>query len=169
MSDAFAVDETSEPSIRDKSLVELVGAIAGPSISPGSGTAGSLVLVLAAACAHKALAITRKHRPLESAEESAALELAEIIERAFDSADRDASCFAAFLQHRDAGGARTLRDSDRMGQEVTSSFETLLRAIEGAIDPVARGDVAAAWELLAVVQRIQAMIAEGNEALSADL
>ena len=34
---------------------------------------------------------------------------------------------------------------------------------------MARGDVAAAWELLAVVQRILAMIAEGNEALSADL
>jgi hypothetical protein len=44
-----------------------------------------------------------------------------------------------------------------------------LRAIEGAIHPVARGDVAAAWELLAIVKRIQAMIAKTNAALAVGL
>jgi len=161
-------DDTAEPSIRDRPLVELVGAIAGPSVSRGSGTAGSLVLVLAAACAHKALAITRKHRPLDSAEQAAALELIEIIELAFDGADRDASCFAAFLHNRDPATGRALLDSDRLGQQVRMRLENLLRAIEGATDPVASDDVTVAWNLLAVVQRIQAMIAEGNEALTVD-
>jgi hypothetical protein len=167
VSDDSLTTETPELSIRDKLLVEVVGAIAGPSTSPGSGTAASLVLILAAACAHKSLSVTRKHRPLEAAEESTALELTTIIERAFDSADRDASSFAAFLRDRDAEAARALLESDRLGQEVTSSFESLLRRIGGAIEPMASGDVTAAWDLLAVVQRIQAMIAEGNEVLTA--
>ncbi len=63
--------------------------------------------------------------------------------------------------------ARALLESDRFGQEVTSSFESLLRRIEGVIEPMASSDVTAAWDLLAVVQRIQAMIAEGNEVLTA--
>jgi hypothetical protein len=162
-------EEAPEPSIRDKPLVELVGAIAGPSSMPGAGSAGTLMLVLAAAYAHKALATTRKVRPLDSAEESAALELTAVIETAFDNADRDSRSCATFLQQRDAERARAVRDSHLLGQEVATRFEDLLRGIQGVIDPVASIDIATAWDLLAVGQRIHAAVAQGNDELTAQV
>jgi hypothetical protein len=155
--------------LRDQSVTELIASIASAPPSPGAGTAAGILLALAAACAHKALAITRKHRPLSAADKNAGARLTEVIDQALEGAGRDALCFEAFVQHKDEATANALLDSDRSAQEVGNLLGEELGEIEGVIHPIAGGDLASARILLAAAREVQDLIAAENQRAAADI
>jgi formiminotetrahydrofolate cyclodeaminase len=153
----------------ERTLGELLAALASDHISPGSGTAAAAAMAFAAACAGKALAISRKHGPAAEPALVAQGRLTEIIAKCLRRADVDSTCFEAFIQHRNQQTALALINADQDTQALAVELLNLLDQIEPAVHPVVAGDILAARVLLNAAARIQARICDENRQAAAGL
>jgi hypothetical protein len=144
-------------------LGELLAALSGGHISPGSGTAAAAAMAFAAACAAKALAVSRKHRAADEVALAAETQLRQIITRSLERADVDSARFEAFLHHKNQQTARALILADEETQALATELDLVLDRIEPGVHPVVAGDILAARALLDAAARIQARICEENQ------
>ena len=151
------------PGFAERTLGDVLAALASDAASPGSGTAAAVTMALSAACAGKALAISRKHRPPEEYLQRAERRLAAIVRRSLGQADTDAKLFDEFIHHRNANSAAELVCADASSQDLATELASLLDAIAEAVHPVVQGDIAAARALLVAVHTIEARIRAENE------
>jgi S-adenosylmethionine:diacylglycerol 3-amino-3-carboxypropyl transferase len=150
-----------------QSLNELLAAIASDHISPGSGTAAAAAMAFAAACAGKALAISRKHHAPDEVALAAQTQLQEIVRKSLERAQVDSARFEDFVHHKDEQSARALIDADQQTQALAAELRVLLDRIEPGVHPVVSGDILAARELLQAAVRIQDRICEENRRAAA--
>ncbi len=143
-------------------LAEVVDSLARAESSSGSGTAVAIAMALAAACAHKALALTRKHQRLSADGEAAMHALEEVVHHCFESADRDAACFSAFLGAHDRPSAEHLLESDRQTQQLGVQLQQILQQIAAQVTALARGDISCASRLLQAALATQEEISAEN-------
>jgi hypothetical protein len=115
---------------------------------------------LASACASKAVAISLKHRPEETALQAALDSFTRIRRRALVCADNDAAAFEDFVKEKNAAATDRLIVSGENLLSLIESFETLLDAIEPCIHSRMAGDLAAARALAGAARSIEV----GNEA-----
>ena len=149
------------------SLSGLLADLASDHISPGSGTAAAAAMGFAAACAAKALAISRKHRPADEVALAAQTQLQEIICKSLQRADVDSACFENFLRHKNQQTARALLEADQQTQALAAELLRVLDRIEPGVHPIVSGDILAARALLDAAVRIQARICEENRRAAA--
>jgi formiminotetrahydrofolate cyclodeaminase len=150
-----------------QSLSELLAALASDHISPGSGTAGAAAMAFAAACAGKALAISRKHRAADEVALAAQTQLQEIVRKSLERADVDSARFEDFLHYKNQQTARALIEADQETQALAAELLVLLDRIEPGVHPVVSGDILAARALLGAAARIQDRICEENRRAAA--
>ncbi|MFL6548615.1 MAG: cyclodeaminase/cyclohydrolase family protein [Povalibacter sp.] len=141
--------------LADRSLGAVIEAIASDDVSPGAGSAAAVGLALAAACAGKAVAITRKHRSEDARLIRAQQELADILHRALHGADEDAAHFREFVHEKDAGSLQNLLRTGEELQQLGSALHSVLEGLEGHIDSAVEGDIKAARVLCAAFSVIQ--------------
>jgi hypothetical protein len=122
-----------------------------------------MALALAAACAGKALAISKKHRPAPENMKIAEERLKVLVRRALERADADARFFEQFTHHRDAGSAQELLEADAMSQSLAHELAGVLDEVEPTIHPVVASDIAAARTLLAAASAVEERIQAENE------
>ena len=150
-------------------LSELLAALASDQISPGSGTAAASAMGFAAACAAKALAISRKHRAADDVSIAAETQLKEIIRRSLKRAAVDSACFEDFLRRKNQKTAAALIEADQETQALAAELLLLLDRVEPLVHAVVAGDILAARVLLDAATRIQARICEENQRTAASL
>jgi formiminotetrahydrofolate cyclodeaminase len=143
-------------------LARFIEELGSGQIAPGAGSAVGIVLALAAGCAHKALAISHKHRPPTDVGLTALQQLAGIINESFESADRDDACFTAFLHQHDRPSAEQLLQADQQTRQLAERLQGVLQAITNEVLPIASGDLVSAGTLLRAAASIQAEIAKEN-------
>jgi formiminotetrahydrofolate cyclodeaminase len=148
-------------------LSELLAALASDHISPGSGTAGAAAMAFAAACAGKALAISRKHRAADEVALAAETQLQEIVRKSLQRADVDSARFEDFLRHKNQQTARALLEADQQMQALAAELLVVLDRIEPGVHPVVAGDILAARALLEAAARIQDRICDENRRAAA--
>jgi hypothetical protein len=148
-------------------LSELLAALASDLISPGSGTAAAAAMAFAAACAGKALAISRKHRAADEVALAAQTQLQEIVRKSLERADVDSARFEDFLRHKNQQTARALIDADEATQALAAELGAVLDRIEPGVHPVVAGDILAARALLEASARIQDRICDENRRAAA--
>ncbi|MBV8851855.1 MAG: cyclodeaminase/cyclohydrolase family protein [Sinobacteraceae bacterium] len=148
--------------IRDRVLGEVFESLASGRSPSGSGTAVAIAMAMAAACAHKALALTHKHHRLSGDGVTAMHTLEDVIRLCFESADRDAACFSAFLSAHDRVSAEHLLDSDRRTQQLGAQLEQMLQQIAGEVAALARADISCAGRLLQAARLTQEEISAEN-------
>src|SRR6185312_6938240 len=98
----------SRAPLADRTLGEVLAALASDAVSPGSGAAAAVALAFAAACAGKALAISRKHRPETESMRGAEQHVADLIRRSLERADADGRYFEEFIHQKSAQAASEL-------------------------------------------------------------
>jgi len=150
-------------------LSDLLAALASDQISPGSGTAAASAMGFAAACAAKALAISRKHRAADDVALAAETRLKEIIHRSLQRAAVDSACFEDFLRRKNQKTAAALIEADQETQALAAELLALLDRVEPLVHAVVAGDIFAARVLLDAATRIQARICEENQRTAASL
>jgi formiminotetrahydrofolate cyclodeaminase len=150
-------------SFANKTLEEVLTSLASDAVSPGSGAAAAVTLAFAAACAGKALAISRKHRPAEVYMNAAEKRLADIVRSSLERADADASLFESFIHHKDREAAEALVRADEATQALSRELAAVLDEIGSAVHPVVAGDIAAARVLLSAASQIEARIRAENQ------
>jgi formiminotetrahydrofolate cyclodeaminase len=146
-----------------QTLGDLLAALASDHISPGSGTAAAAAMALGAACAAKALVISRKHRAADQNALAAQTRLTDIIGRSLQRADTDSTCFEAFIRHKNQQTAGALISADQATQALARELADVLDDIEPSVHPVVSGDILAARALLDAATRIQSRICEENQ------
>src|SRR5262245_55193159 len=110
---------SSDISVGEMRVTELVEAIRENRPAPGAGATGAVALALAAACAGKAVAISLRHKADERKHAEASKLVAaregfeEIARRALSNADADAEDFSAFMRSRNASMAERLVRTDK--------------------------------------------------------
>ena len=150
-----------------ETLHDLLANLASDHISPGSGTAAAAAMGFAAACAAKALAISRKHRAADEVALAAETQLHEIIRKSLQRADVDSACFEDFMRHKNHRTATALLEADQETQALGAELSVVLDQIEAGVHPVVAGDILAARALLEAAARIQARICEENRRAAA--
>jgi formiminotetrahydrofolate cyclodeaminase len=155
-------------SLKDKTLEDLLARLASDAVSPGSGAAAAVTLAFAAACAGKALAISRKHRPAEDYVNAAEKRLADIVRASLERADADGKYFESFIHTKDRKAADALLQADEAAQSLTRELTTVLDEIAGTIHPVVAGDIAAARALLGAASVVQERIRAENQKAAQD-
>jgi len=156
------------PAFGDRTLRDVLTALASDAASPGSGAAAAATLAFAAACAGKALAISRKHRPADDAMTLAEGRLAGLVTRALERADADSALFEKFIHSNDTQTGAELLQADASTQALTRELATILSDIDAAIHPTVAGDLAAARILLSATSLIQARIRAENQRAARD-
>jgi hypothetical protein len=147
-------------SIASLRIEELVAHISSSDVSPGAGSAGAVVLALAAACASKAVSVSLKHRPDELELQSALASFAQIAQLALNDADRDSVAFEKFIHDRDSVAVeRLVCEGENLGQLI-AALASAIDEIEARIRPNMTGDLIAARAMVDAARRIQ----ERNEA-----
>jgi S-adenosylmethionine:diacylglycerol 3-amino-3-carboxypropyl transferase len=124
-------------------------------------------MAFAAACAGKALAISRKHRAADEVALAAQTQLQEIVRKSLERADIDSARFADFLHHKNQQTARALIEADQQTQALAAQLRVLVDRIEPGVHPVVSGDILAARALLEAAARIQDRICEENRRAAA--
>lgn len=124
-------------------------------------------MAFAAACAGKALAISRKHRAADEVALAAQTQLQEIVRKSLERADIDSARFADFLHHKNQQTARALIEADQQTQALAAQLRVLVDRIEPGVHPVVAGDILAARALLEAAARIQDRICEENRRAAA--
>jgi formiminotetrahydrofolate cyclodeaminase len=132
--------------LKDFTIEDLVTALASDAMSPGAGSAGGTALALAAACAGKAVAITRKHQS-SRALEKLQKQLEHIRESALTLADRDAVQFKCLLQSDTPAAANALLMTDHTMLDTCRVLDTLLQEHSHLIADNVAGDWKAARAL----------------------
>lgn len=151
-------------SISDRTLIDVLTALASDAPSPGSGAAASVTLAFAAACAGKAVAITRKHRPEEPGYMSEAQRrLTEIVRASLARAESDAALFESFIHHKGRETAQALVRADESAQALAQELGAVLDEIGTMVHPVVVADIAAARALLSAVSVIESRIRAENQ------
>ena len=159
----------SEP-LAHCSLKDFLDALASDAMIPGAGAAGGIALALAAACAGKAAAISRRH-----AEESLLEELEEQLNvlrtKAISLAEADALLFKEHLRQVDNTAGENLRRTDQLIVAGCQELDALLDANRDQIVDTMEGDWQAAKALCLAAKLIQEMNLRelsNNEAGTAD-
>lgn len=147
----------------DRTIGDVLAALASDHISPGSGTAAAAAMAFAAACAAKALAISAKHRVANADALAAQARLTDMIGRSLQRADIDSACFEAFIHHRNQQTASALIGADQATRALARELADVLDDIEPSVHPVVSGDILAARALLDAATRIQSRISEENQ------
>lgn len=126
---------------------DFLDALASDAILPGAGAAGGVSLALAAACAGKAIAITRRHdgNPRLVGLQS---ELAQLAGRALTLGQQDALQFKQQLKSDDPEAAQALLRTDHTLIDACRSLERLLDDNRDLIADNMSGDWKAARALL---------------------
>lgn len=126
---------------------EFLEALASDAMLPGAGAAGGVSLALAAACAGKAIAITRRHdgNPRLVGLQS---ELAQLAGRALTLGQQDALQFKQQLKSDDPEAAQALLRTDHTLIDACRSLERLLDDNRDLIADNMAGDWKAARALL---------------------
>jgi formiminotetrahydrofolate cyclodeaminase len=150
-------------SLKVRTLEDVLTRLASDAVSPGSGAAAAVTLAFAAACAGKALAISRKHRPAEDYVNAAEKRLAEIVRASLERADADGKLFESFIHTKDRKAADALLQADDAAQSLTRELTTVLDEIAGTIHPVVAGDMAAARALLGAASVVEERIRTENQ------
>jgi hypothetical protein len=151
------------PGFAERTLGDVLAALASDAASPGSGAAAAVAMAFAAACAGKALAISRRHRPPADHLQLAEQRLTGIVRRSLARADADAKLFEEFIHHRRTGAAAELIRADESSQALAIELSGTLDEITPAVHPVVEGDIAAARALLSAVNAIQKRITAENQ------
>jgi Formiminotransferase-cyclodeaminase len=151
------------PRFAERTLGDVLAALASDAAAPGSGAAAAVAMAFAAACAGKALAISRKHRPPEAHMQLAEQRLAVIARCSLARADADSELFEEFIHHRGAKTASQLVHADESTQGLATELGGVLDEIAGAVHPVVEVDLAAARTLLSAVNAIQQRIRAENQ------
>jgi formiminotetrahydrofolate cyclodeaminase len=156
-------------SIGQMRVEELIDAIGGNRVSPGSGAAGAVTLALAAACAAKAAAISLKHQPHQDGLQHAQDTLEWIARFALAGADRDAEAFTAFIKEHTSGAiAQLIREGDKIAHLI-KVLANVLDKVAPQIDANMSGDIVAARALMEAARKIQlSNLAEAHEQKSAN-
>jgi hypothetical protein len=141
-------------SIAQMQVQELIDAISGKGLAPGSGAAGAVTLALSAACTAKAAAISAKHQAA-NADLQRLQEIAEqVAQFALAGADRDAQAFATFIKEHTVGTAMALlREGDRTTHLIDVLAATVDR-LTPQIEATMAGDLVAARTLMAAARTI---------------
>ena len=155
------------PGSGDRTVLNLLTSLASDRISPGSGTAAAAAMAFAAACAGKALAVSRKHRPADVRTTAAEGRLNDIVRRSLERADADSTCFEEFIHRKDPHTARALISADEETQALARELAVLLHEIEPVVHPIMAGDALAARALLEAANRIQLRIGAENRRAAA--
>jgi formiminotetrahydrofolate cyclodeaminase len=150
-------------SFSDRTLDDVLTALASDAVSPGSGAAAAVTMAFAAACAGKALAISRKHRPAEDYVNAAELRLKEIVRASLERADADATLFENFIHHKNQQTAQALLRADEAAQGLSRELSEVLDKIGPTIHPVVAGDIAAARALLSAASQVESRIRGENQ------
>jgi formiminotetrahydrofolate cyclodeaminase len=147
---------TDDFDISRMSIADLISAVSSDSVAPGAGAAGAVALALAAACAGKAVSISLKHSPGDTALTQAGERLDALARRALAGADEDSSRFEEFIHEKDRETAeRLIRNTERL-QALADQLNEVLRGLQARIEPTMAGDLIAAQALtnaFAVIQR----------------
>jgi formiminotetrahydrofolate cyclodeaminase len=133
--------------LRDCKLDEFLAALASAAILPGAGAAGGVALALAAACAEKAVAITRKHAANPALEELQE-QLASLGKRALELGQRDALQFKQQLKSNDSEAAQELLRTDYTILDACQALDRLLQDNRDLVADNMSGDWKAAHALL---------------------
>ena len=165
----------------DRPLGDLLAAIASDRPAPGAGAGGAIALALGIACARKAVAISRKHRPDDAALGQAETTLAALAQRACEGADRDADRFRAMIDAQalpqDTEPDRAARSDEiradaaalvRIADAIIACGEAVRREVEALadrIEPTMANDLAAAIALIDANRTIQSANRAENERL----
>ena len=150
------------PRFAERTLGEVLAALASDAAAPGSGAAAAVAMAFAAACAGKALAISRKHRPPQAYLRVAEQRLTDIARCSLARADTDSELFEEFIHHRDAKARSQLVHADESTQGLASELSRVLDEIAGAVHPAVEADLAAARALLSAVIAIEQQIRAEN-------
>lgn len=142
--DASPLETQPLPALAIGRFLEL---LASDAALPGAGAAGGVALALAAACAGKAIAVSRRH---DSSPALAGLqvELRRIVELALDLGQQDAICFKQQLKAEDPDAARALLRTDYTMLDVCRGLERLLEDNRDLVRDNMAGDWKAARALL---------------------
>lgn len=122
-------------------LREFLDALASAAVLPGAGAAGGVALALAAACAEKAVAITRRHDANPALEELQK-QLADLGERALELGQQDALQFKQQLKSNDSEAARKLLRTD---YTILDACQALDRLLQDNCDGIA-GNMSGDWK-----------------------
>lgn len=141
--------------IAERPLHEVIAAIGSDHVSPGAGAAGAVALGLAAACAHKAAAVSLKHHPDDAALLDAAERLAVIARRALLGADRDSDAFRGFIQSPSPQSTARLIAAGATLAHLIDALHAVIDDIEPRVIPTLVGDVLAARALAGAARTIQ--------------
>lgn len=143
------------PSFADRTLAEVVRAIAGDGVAPGAGAASAVTLALAAACAAKAVAVTLRHRPEDEPLQRLREKLLALASGALSGAEEDTRRFEQFMRSRDARSAAPLLRSGERLQQLGAALKELSDQAASAIEPAVAGDLLAARALCDACLAIQ--------------
>jgi flagellar biosynthesis/type III secretory pathway chaperone len=134
-------------SLRQCALGEFLDALASDAILPGAGAAGGVALALAAACAEKAVAITRRHDANPALEELQK-QLSDLAKRALELGQQDALQFKQQLKSNDSAAAQKLLRTDYTILDTCRALDRLLQDNGELIADNMSGDWKAAHALL---------------------
>jgi formiminotetrahydrofolate cyclodeaminase len=112
--------------LKQFTLEDFATALASDAPLPGSGAAGGTALALAAACAGKAVAITRKHQS-SLVLEKLQTQLERIRDSALTLADHDALQFKCLLQSDTPAATNALLVTDYTILDTCRALDTLLQ------------------------------------------
>lgn len=126
---------------------EFLEALASDAVLPGAGAAGGIALALAAGCAGKAVAITRRHDANPQLVELQE-QLARMTDEALALGHQDALQFKRQLKSDDPGAATALLRTDYTILDACQALERLLQDHRDAIADNMAGDWKAARALL---------------------
>jgi formiminotetrahydrofolate cyclodeaminase len=126
---------------------EFVDALASDAVLPGAGAAGGVALALAAACARKAVAITRRHDANPLLEELQK-QLADLAQEALELGQQDALQFKLTLKSDDPQAATELLRTDYTIIDACQALDRLLQDNRALIADNMAGDWKAARALL---------------------
>ena len=129
------------------SIGEFLDALASDAVLPGAGAAGGVALAMAAACAGKAVAITRRH-DANAALAELQTELARMTGEALELGQRDALQFKRQLKSDDPAATTALLRTDYTILDACHALERLLQDNRDLIADNMAGDWRAARALL---------------------
>ncbi len=126
---------------------EFLSALASDAVLPGAGAAGGIALALAAACAGKAVAISRRHDDTPALAEFQR-QLACMAEEALELGQRDALQFKQQLKSNDPEATTALLRTDYTILDACQALDRLLQDNRDLIADNMSGDWKAARALL---------------------
>jgi formiminotetrahydrofolate cyclodeaminase len=155
--------KASDAPLAEQTLGGAIGAIASEAVAPGAGAAGAIALALAASCAAKAVAITLKHRGLDTPLASLHAALVAFSERALAGGDDDAARFKAFMRDENPETTAALIDEEQRLQRSAATLKRVLDRLAAEVDSAVLADLHAARALCGACLAIQSRNLEANQ------